>query len=310
MRFTLLRIGSAALGVIDFDRPAARDTRTGARAIRGRVARILREPLLHFFVVGLVLFLAGQAWRTAHDRHRIVVTPGRVAELAEKYRLQFGQTPSPAELESVVVRYAREEALAREGMAMGLDRDDEIVRRRIAQKVEFLHQDRALPREPSQAQLKSWFEAHAADYATPVRTTFAHVYFSPDQAGDPQARATQALAALRAGAGADAVGADAFPDQAAYVRLAPDEARRLFGDSDMARRLSAAPLGAWSGPYRSGYGWHLVEVQAREAAGRPPFETVKDRVHEDYMAAAQRTANAEAIDRLLGRYRVVREDVK
>ncbi|MBU1375015.1 MAG: peptidyl-prolyl cis-trans isomerase [Alphaproteobacteria bacterium] len=293
--------------MIDLDRPAARDTRTGARGLKGRIARILREPLLHFFVVGLVLFGAGQAWRTAHDRHRIVVTPERVAELSEKYRLQFGQTPSPAELEGVVERYAREEALFREGVALGLDRDDEIVRRRIAQKVEFLHQDRALPATPSESRLETWFDAHAADYATPVRTSFAHLYFSPDRPGDPEARAKQALAVLQNGG---AVEADPFPDQSEFVRLAPDAARRLFGDSDMARRLETAPLGAWSGPYRSGYGWHLVRALAREPAGKPAFAEVKDRVHEDYMANAQRTANTEAIDRLLGRYRIVREDVK
>lgn len=293
------------MGVVDLDQPVACDTRTGARGPKGRIARILREPLLHFFVVGLMLFGAGHAWRTAHDRHRIVVTPQRVAELSQKYRLQFGQAPSAAELEGVVERYAREEALFREGVAMGLDRDDEIVRRRIAQKVEFLYQDRGLPAAPSERQLKTWFEAHAAAYATPSRTSFAHLYFSPDQPGDPEMRARQALAALQQGGAADA---DPFPDQSEFVRLAPEAARRLFGDSDMARRLETAPLGSWSGPYRSGYGWHLVRVLAREPAARPAYADVKDQVHEDYMAAAQRAANTQAIDRLLGRYRIVRED--
>jgi hypothetical protein len=295
------------LGVIDVDRPAARDTRTGARAIRAGAARILREPLLHFFVVGLVLFLAGQAWRDAHDRRRIVVTPDRVAELAEKYRLQFGQAPSPGELKSVIDRYVREEALFREGVALGLDRDDEIVRRRIAQKVEFLNQDRALPPPPSDAQLEGWFKAHAADYATPVRTSFTHLYFTPDRPGDPRARAVAALTALRGGAAPDAVDADPFPDQSSFVRLAPAEARRLFGDSAMANGLETAPVGAWSGPYSSGYGWHLVHADAREPARRAELAAIRAQVHEDYMAHAQRRANDKAIERLVGRYRVVVE---
>jgi len=300
----------AALGVIDVDRPAARDTRKGARGLRDRAGRILREPLLHFFAIGLVLFLAGQAWRDAHDRRRIVVTPERVAELSEKYRLQFGSAPSPEELKTVVDRYVREEALLREGLALGLDRDDEIVRRRIAQKVEFLNQDRALPRAPSDAQLETWFKAHAADYVTPVRTSFTQLYFSPDRPGDTQARAAAALAALKGGASPEAVDADPFPDQSSFVRLAPAEARRLFGDSEMARGLEAAPVGAWSGPYRSGYGWHLVRADAREAAGRPAFAAVKDQVREDYMADAQRQANEEAIGRLVARYKVVVEGGK
>jgi hypothetical protein len=274
----------------------------------GIVRRILREPLLHFFVAGLLLFLAGQAWRDATDRRTIAVTPERVAALAETYRLQFGAAPSPQQLEAAVDAWVREEAMVREGQAMGFDRDDEVVRRRIAQKVEFLFQDRSLPKPPGDAELRAWFDAHAANYAAPVRTSFNHLYFSPDRPGDAEARARTALAALMGGARPDAVDADPYPEQTRYVALTATEARRLFGDTELAARIDAAPVRAWSGPYRSGYGWHLVYVTDRAPAGRAPFEAVKAQALQDYLADTQAQANAKAIAKLVGRYRVVRED--
>jgi hypothetical protein len=276
------------------------------------VVRWLREPLLHFVVIGLAIFLGAQAWRAANDQHRIVVTPERAAELTRKYRLQFGASPTPAEAERFIDAYVREEALYREAVAMGLDRDDEIVRRRLAQKIEFLLADRSLPAEPDDAALRRWFESHAADYATPVRTTFSHLYFSADGVGEgpSRVRAAEALALLRGGAAPDAAHADPFPDQGAYTGMSRDEARRLFGDSELARAIDTAPVGAWSGPYRSGYGWHLVHVDVRDLAGRPPFEQVRERVREDYLRGAQAAANARAIQRLRDRYTVVRRDLE
>jgi hypothetical protein len=273
------------------------------------LGRLVREPLLHFFVIGVLIFVAAQAWRGAHDTRRIVVTPERAAELATKYRLQFGAAPTPAQLEGLVEAYIQEEALYREGKAMGLDRDDEIVRRRISQKVEFLQQDRGLPASPSDADLARYFDAHAASYATPVRTTFSHLYFSTDAVGEgpARARAVHALAELKAGA--PDVGADPFPDLNAYSNLAESEAVRLFGDSELAHRLAAAPVGQWSGPYRSGYGWHLVRVDARTSAARPALADVRDQVREDYLHAAQAKANVQALARLKARYTVVRRDL-
>lgn len=287
-------------------------SKTAARQPRPRPMAWLREPLLHFVVLGVLIFAGAQAWRTAHDARRIVVTPERAAELTRKYQLQFGASPTPAEAERFIDAYVREETLYREALAMGLGRDDEIVRRRLAQKVEFLLADRSLPREPDEAALRRWYDMHPADYASPARTTFSHLYFSADGMGEgpSRVRAERALAALQGGAAPDAVVADPFPDQGTYTRLSAEEARRLFGDSELARTLDAAPVGRWSGPYRSGYGWHLLHVDARDLAGRPPFEAVRERVREDWLHGAQAAANAEAVQRLRDRYTVVRRDLE
>lgn len=281
---------------------------SGRSVKRGWLRRLLREPLLHFVVAGAILFLAAQAWRDANDRRVIRVTPERVAILARTYRLQFGAAPTPKQLEAAVAAYVREEALYREAQAMGLDREDEVVRRRIAQKIEFLNQDRAAPNPPSDAELRAWFDAHAGDYAAPVRTSFTHLYFSPDRPGDTRARAAAALAALGRGAAPESVDADPYPEQTRFVQISAAEARRQFGDTEIAAAVESAPLGRWSGPYRSGYGWHLVLVTGRAPGGRPAFETVEAQVRQDWIAAAQAQANAASIARLVSRYRVVRED--
>lgn len=287
-----------------------------AKALRSGIsfavlARLLRDPLVHFLVAGLLIFFASQAWHDAHDRRVILVTPERAAELSTKYRLQFGTVPSPAQMTQLIDAYVLQEALYREGKAMGLDRDDEIIRRRLAQKVTFLQQDRSLPPQPSTDELEVWYGAHLKDYATPVRITYSHLYFSTDGVEDAAARvrAAKALLALKSGAVPDGVGADDFPYQNGFAAQTPTEAGRLFGATDFTHQLEIAPLASWSGPYRSGYGWHLLKVEARVPGATPAFGEVQDRVREDYLHAAQAKANAQALDRLTARYRVVRQDL-
>ena len=287
-----------------------------AEALRSSISiaalvRLVRDPLVHFLVAGLLIFFASQAWHDVHDQRVILVTPERAAELSTKYRLQFGTAPSEAQMTQLIDAYVLQEALYREGKAMGLDRDDEIIRRRLAQKVTFLQQDRSLPPAPSTDELEVWYGAHLKDYATPVRITYSHLYFSTDGVEDAaaRARAAKALAALTSGGMPDGVGADDFPYQNGFAAQTPTEAGRLFGDTDFTHQLETAPLATWSGPYRSGYGWHLLKVEARVPGATPAFAEVQDRVREDYLHAAQAMANGQALERLKARYRVVRQDL-
>jgi hypothetical protein len=276
---------------------------------RRRAIAVLREPLLHFFVVGLLLFVAATAWRARHDGHDIVITPARVADLSAKYRLQFGAPPNRAQLDSLIDGYIDEEVLYREGVALRLDRDDEIVRRRVAQKMQFL-QAAAPPAEPSQADLRAYFTARAAAYAAPPRFSFSHLYFSPAAGTQAAARARAAAALARLSAGADpgAVGADAFPDLNRYAAVGTAEVARVFGHSELADRLAQAPVGRWAGPYRSAYGWHLVRIESETPGRTPAFEEAADRVRADWFADAHANASARALAAARRRYRVERRD--
>jgi len=271
--------------------------------------RLIREPLIHFFIVGAILFFAAQAWRSSHDQHRIVVSEQTVRALVGKHRLQFGRAPAAQELERLVQAYIEEEILYREGHSMGLDKDDEIVRRRVAQKVAFLRQDLTVPAEPTNTQLERYFNEHASRYGQPMRTSFRHLYFSPDGSGSPEARgrAEAALSRLLAGGRPDDIASDPFPDQPAYAAIGPTEAARIFGDTPMAKAITEAAIGQWSGPVRSGYGWHLILAQARYPAAQGDFARLREDVRGDYLRDSQATANARAMAKLNARYTVVRQ---
>jgi hypothetical protein len=272
--------------------------------------RILTEPLFHFLVAGLLLFVAGEAWRSHVDTYRIVITPRHVQQLANDYALQFGGQPDPATLDALVTRDVHDEMLMRQGLALGLGKDDEIVRRRIVQKMQFLMQDLDAPPEPTDAQLQAYYNAHAARYVTPPRASFSHIYFSADQGGDEAARA-RAQAVLRAlpdtlTRAPDR--GDAFPDLYDFSAYEPEQVERLFGQTPFAKAVFTAPTGHWAGPFKSGYGWHLVYVAARQAPAAPPLASVRDTVRTDYLQDAQDVANQKAFDKLARRFTVVRQD--
>ena len=271
--------------------------------------RFLAEPLLHFAVLALAIFLANSAWREAHDGRRIVVTAPDAEGLVRKYQTQFGVAPTPAQVKALVQAHIEEEALFREGLALGLDKGDEIVRRRVAQKAEFLQQDLSVPPEPSEAALKAYYDAHHAAYAAEDRMAFRHLFFSPDLDGEAAARqrAESALARL-AGDPEALVTGDPFPDISPSALSGVSEAVRVFGDSELPRKLGAAPVGRWVGPFRSGYGWHLVLVRSRQAGGVRPFTTVREQVRADALRDAQNRANARSMAKVLSRYVIVRDD--
>ncbi len=271
------------------------------------IRRLLSEPLTHFVVAGAALFIAGQAWQSGHNAHNIIVTPAHLNQLANDYALQFGARPDPVTMDALLKRDLHDEILYREGLALKLDQDDQIVRRRVVQKMQFLMQDLNAPAEPTDAQLQSYYDAHAAHYAAPAKTTFSHIYFSADQGGDAaaKARATAVLKTLSDKTTRAPDKGDAFPDLYDFSAYAPDQVERLFGKSEFAQGVQTAPVGHWSGPYKSGYGWHLIFIDARQGASRPPLKEVRDQVRSDDLQDAQDTANQRAFDKLAKSYTVV-----
>ncbi|MFC4311905.1 peptidyl-prolyl cis-trans isomerase [Steroidobacter flavus] len=267
----------------------------------------LREPLLHFVVAGFVLFVASELRGTAgQDDARIVVTPEREARLATRYAMQFGAPPDATKMAQLVDDEIQEEILFRRGIELGLDRDDEIVRRRIVQKMQFLLEDLSAPAEPSETELNAFFDKHAERYTTPARASFTHVYFSLQQ-GETKARsrAQAALTRLEHGVDPMQVG-DPFPDLYHFATYESEQVRRLFGNSEFASAVFSAPSTRWVGPYRSSYGWHLLKVDARQDAARPTLAEVRDRVRTDFLLDAQARTNQAALSALASEYQVVR----
>lgn len=283
---------------------ASRLKATWARA--GWAQRLARESIVHFLLGGAVILAIGHGYQARTDLYRIEVTPQHVAELSRRYALQFGAPPEPRVLEQIVQEDLHDEILYRQGKALGLDRDDEIVRRRVVQKAQFLLEDTRAPAEPSEAQLAAFYAAHAERYAAPSRASFSHIFFADQPGGEARARA--ALAQLPADMARAPDRGDAFPDLYDFDHYDAEQTARLFGHTPLAQAVFTAPVGRWAGPFRSAYGWHLIRVSERTAPRRPPLSEVRERVRGDYLQAAQDDANAAAFRRLASRFIIVRRD--
>jgi hypothetical protein len=278
---------------------------------RSWLRQIVREPLIHFLLAGLLIYLVAEHWRAENDLYRIAVTPERVAQIRAAHRTQYGGDPDAATLGREVDSWIADEMLYREGLARGFDRDDEIVRRRLIQKVGFIEQGAGdVPAVPDEAVLQAWFDTHRADYARPAKVNFSHIFFADGAEGSAgsRKRAETVLRALGAGIVRAPERGDSFPDLYDFSDFGPAEARRLFGEGELADKLFAVPPGQWSGHFRSAYGWHLVRVSARRGPRQPTFAEVRDQVAADLAAAQRARAVKSGLTRLRAKFTVVRQD--
>jgi hypothetical protein len=268
--------------------------------------KLLGEPLVHFVVLGLALFFGGEIHRRAADPYRIVITPLREALLAKRYELQFGVAPDAEQMGQLVERDIHEEILFRQGLVLGLDKDDEIVRRRVVQKMQFLLDDRHAPEEPTEVQLASYYKEHVARYGQPARVTFSHIFFSAEKGPAPD-RAREALDKLSTGGADPASLGDPFPDLYHFAAYEPEQVYRLFGHTQFADAAFTVPVHRWVGPYESSYGWHLIRVDDRQASVRQTLADVRERVRTDYLLDRQKSANVASFDEVAREFTVVHE---
>lgn len=273
-----------------------------------RLRRLLREPLTHFIALGLLIFATAHYLEQRSQRYVIDLGPAEMRRLAAAYTQQYGIAPSPTEMKALRDDYVRQEVLLREGLALGLEKDDEIVRRRIAQKFQFLLEDRTTAREPTEADLQTYYAGHRGSYVIAPRRTFDQRYYAIDQRGEDAARrlAQDALAALRAGRPAPAE--DAFPGPTVVRLLSRADTDRLFGGEGFAAQTFAAPKDQWSGPYRSAFGWHVVRVTEDQPAQARAFAEVRGQVLSDWKAADRKGRNDAAYADVVKRYRLAGAD--
>jgi peptidyl-prolyl cis-trans isomerase C len=294
--------------------PAPTETDTVNSRSSSKLLQFLKEPLLHFVLAGAAIYLLfglfGQSDDAAVEENTIVVTEGEINWLAEMWQKKWNRPPSDIEMVGLVRDHLRETVLYREAVAMGLDKDDVIIRRRMAQKLEFLAQDLIQPETPTDAELQAFFQENLDRYQIPPLLTFTHVFLDPDKRGDDTlADAEQLKAELIANATvpdeASDLG-DRFMLQAYYPERDEADLAKLFG-GEFARSIMALEPETWHGPVLSGYGTHLVYVQARLESPPPTFEQVAERVGEDLVNEEREKLNQEYLDSLLARYNVVIE---
>ena len=272
------------------------------------MTKLLKDPLLHFLLIGALLF-AVAAWRgqAVHTgRERIVVTASQVAQVEQAAALLQGRALTRTELEAAIEPTIRDEVLYREALALQLDRDDDEVRRRLVDKMSYLTQDLADPEPAAEAELRAFYEHSPARFTTPQVATFDQAFFSEQQRGAAtQADAVKGLAALTAGRALADVG-DHGPLRGSYDAAPRDQVEVLFGDA-VAQALFTQPPGGWIGPFKSDFGWHAVRLRSRTEARLPPYEEIRDRVREAFAADRRRQRNEAEYRRLRSHYDVVVE---
>jgi hypothetical protein len=270
--------------------------------------RVIREPLFHFLILGAVIF-AVYGFITRHQTDKpveIVVTQDTIENLVTGFTRTWQRPPTQDEQQGLVRDYIREEAAYREALALGLDRDDMIVRRRLRQKLEFVSDDLATRIEPSNAELQRFLEAHGGTFQTEPLFSFRHMYFNPQLHGaNLQRDAARVLNDLQQPGVQvhETELGDSFLLQQTFDDVALLDLKKTFGET-FASAISALPIGAWRGPIASGYGAHLVYVSKHAESRLPALAEVRDQVRREYLDAKRREATDKFYKALISRYTV------
>jgi len=273
------------------------------------IRRLLREPLLQFLLIGTGLFLlyeAANGGRSEAAPREIVISEARVEALAANFATVWMRPPTAAELKGLIDDYIAEEIYYREAVAMGLDQDDTVIRRRLRQKMEFISEKVADSVEPTEAQLQEYLAQNAGKFARPAELTFRQAYLNAERRGDTlRADAEKLLAELQAGRGpADpAEAGDPTLLPATMEAASPQAIANAFGQ-EFAQQIDVAPVGQWSGPIESGFGLHLVRVDERVVTKAPTLGEIRPIVLREWQAEERRRQNQSVLAALRAKYQV------
>jgi hypothetical protein len=269
----------------------------------------LREPLLHFLLIGVALFALYGAFggSRAPAADQVIIDRADLERLSQQFQRTWLRPPTEAELRGLADDLVKEEILYREALALGLERDDLVIRRRMRQKMEFLNTDLVDQTAPTEADLAAYLAANPERFRLPQRIDFVQIYFDHSSTdAPPEARAAALLTRLRTepGLGSDpqALG-DPTLLPPSVKQATPRDIAGNFG-TELAGSLAETATGGWSGPYPSAFGWHLVRVTAREPSRLPQLSEIRPQVERDWLADRRARANERFYEALKGRYQV------
>lgn len=274
------------------------------------VGRLLREPLLHFLGLALIVFLAYAALAPGDggggDRDRIEVTSDKLQQIAERFTQIWKRPPQPHELKALIDDQVKEEIYVREALSLGLDKNDMLIRRRLRQKMELLGDAAADALEPTDSELRAYLSAHPKAFAAPPAISFEQVFLSARRHGPDLLRTAAAtLAALT-------TDVDADPSTMGDPSLLPAEApltdlpalAHMFGQ-EFAEAIGKAQPGVWTGPIASSFGTHIVRVTERRPDRIPDLAEIRDAVAREWRNERRKSLEADRLAALLKRYEVV-----
>jgi peptidyl-prolyl cis-trans isomerase C len=265
--------------------------------LRARATLVLREPLVHFLAAGLLLFAVAGPDGNAVDQ-TITVSEDQVNQLVSQWEQSWKRPPTANEIDGLIRDYVKDEVYYREGIRLGLDNNDPLVRRRMRSKLEFM--STAETDAPSDAALEAWLNKNNGRYVSDPVYDVDQIFL-----GQNGAQADALLAKLRSGADPAVLG-EVISLPRTLTATSKAEIARQFGD-DFATALAAITPGAWTGPVESGFGAHLVRVRKVTAPKRPALNDVRKAVENDWRNANRQSREAEAFQAMLNRYDVTIE---
>ena len=280
--------------------------------IKINVYKLIREPLLHFLVIGAALFfLFSQVGGPEIETdNRIVITQADLDRLADVWLRRTGRPPSSQDRERQLDHFIRDQVLYREALVMGLDKDDVIVRRRLSQKMEYLFKNLGSIVEPDEVELNSFLAENASNFTIPAKISFRHIYLNPDSRGQGiYVSARKLLTQLQDPAGVTDVVSKSDRTLLAYdySEKRENEIAALFGDA-FSKQVFSLPAGSWQGPIDSVYGVHLVYIKSHNMPRLPQLSEIRERVSSEWKAEKQRKTGDVFYQSLLQRYEIVLDD--
>ena len=280
-----------------------------------KFTRLFTEPLIQFLIIGAAIYGAYAMFATPEENFRdtlVHVDSNRINGFISEWEARWNRPPTSEEIDGLIQSYIKEDVLYRQAVAMGLNEDDPITRRRMAQKLEFLTSDLAMMVQPADGALEQYFNDNSEAYLAPDRMTFSQVFFDPDSRGNSTLEdAAEALLKLQA-AGEPTeesmqVG-DGFMLQSDFVSVTATEAARQMG-SGFVEAVVQLELGSWHGPVLSGYGVHLVYVYSYEKSPPAVFEDVQAAVLENWQFEQREQFNVDFLENLKTRYEIVIDEI-
>lgn len=267
--------------------------------------KLFKEPLLHFFVLGALLFALYSLVNKDTKDDEIIVDNADIEYMTELWRMQWQRAPNLEELKGLINKYINQEVLYREALRMNLDHNDEIVKRRLAQKMEFLSQDlTGLIAPASEENLIEYFNKHKEKYATPYRYTMYQIVFTPDNHEIPLEKAKAVLNNYNSLAPMEMKNhGDNFPLDYALKDVDAFYINREFGEK-FSKQLETLETNRWIGPVSSGFGQHLVYIESKTAPRIPEFKNVETVVKRDYEYDMEKEGQEAILRTLKNNYKI------
>lgn len=264
-------------------------------------AAALREPLVHFLIAGAVLFVAMSGRAPDLGERRIIVDEPVVAGLVNHHVRAFRRPPTADELDGLIRDHVRGEVYYREALRLGLDADDDVVKKRLRNKMLAIAGAEAEAARPRDTELQALLDADPARYAAPPMYRLQQLYLGPDTTA-LRAAATAALRRTAEGA-TPAIAVEALPLPGRFDDASQTDLAEQLGD-EFAAALARLPVGVWTGPVVSGFGLHLVRIERRVQPPPPRLADVRQRLENDWRSAAVRKAQDAHLQQLLDNYAV------